>query len=312
MGLLHSRKREPSPQRSPRRPRARAGRRRVGARRAGRDAPAAAAQPSATSLDRSATAAALCAPWAEREGRGDFAGSLERVLARRRPIPSPLLQERSLRGTRRARGGLARSEARRQGRGRIAQRRLRRGAARRLPPLPRGARSPVDSLPMAMPISLRSGDHPMGGNRFAGARFAAPVGADDPASASRPSTSSCSTPATSRRSTRSASPHRCSIACRRPSSPSWYAGQTAKIDLQASNVAGLPWGRLHRGREDRAHAAVRAGARLRGDGDAPVLRGHLLHRLNMDAAADHRPGPAHALPASGTRRGAGAGWWRPP
>src|SRR5207244_7143726 len=30
-------------------------------------------------------------------------------------------------------------------------------------------------------ISLRRGDHPMGGNRFAGARFAAPAGERDPA-----------------------------------------------------------------------------------------------------------------------------------
>jgi WS/DGAT/MGAT family acyltransferase len=39
----------------------------------------------------------------------------------------------------------------------------------------------VDALPMAMPISLRTGDDVMGGNRFAGARFAAPVGESDPA-----------------------------------------------------------------------------------------------------------------------------------
>jgi diacylglycerol O-acyltransferase len=38
----------------------------------------------------------------------------------------------------------------------------------------------VDALPMAMPISLRTGDDAMGGNRFAGARFAAPVGERDP------------------------------------------------------------------------------------------------------------------------------------
>jgi len=39
----------------------------------------------------------------------------------------------------------------------------------------------LDELPMAMPVSLRSADDPMGGNKFAGAYFAAPVGVADPA-----------------------------------------------------------------------------------------------------------------------------------
>ena len=39
----------------------------------------------------------------------------------------------------------------------------------------------VDELPMAMPVSLRKSDDPMGGNKFAGALFAAPVGTADPA-----------------------------------------------------------------------------------------------------------------------------------
>ncbi len=38
----------------------------------------------------------------------------------------------------------------------------------------------LDELPMAMPISLRKADDPMGGNKFAGAYFAAPVGVADP------------------------------------------------------------------------------------------------------------------------------------
>ncbi|MGH8455889.1 MAG: wax ester/triacylglycerol synthase domain-containing protein [Stenotrophobium sp.] len=38
----------------------------------------------------------------------------------------------------------------------------------------------LEQLPIAFPISLRSGDDPMGGNRFAGARFAAPMGERDP------------------------------------------------------------------------------------------------------------------------------------
>jgi len=49
---------------------------------------------------------------------------------------------------------------------------------------------PVDLLPMALPISLRTADDPAGGNRFAGARFAGRSGNPTPASGSRPSTSS--------------------------------------------------------------------------------------------------------------------------
>ena len=39
----------------------------------------------------------------------------------------------------------------------------------------------LDLLPMAMPVSLRKADDPMGGNKFAGAMFAAPIGVADPA-----------------------------------------------------------------------------------------------------------------------------------
>ena len=39
-------------------------------------------------------------------------------------------------------------------------------------PVPRGAQGvPVDALPLAMPVSLRTDDDPVGGNRFAGARI---------------------------------------------------------------------------------------------------------------------------------------------
>ncbi len=40
--------------------------------------------------------------------------------------------------------------------------------------------SPVDALPLVMPVSLRSGDDPAGGNHWAGVRIAAPVGEPDP------------------------------------------------------------------------------------------------------------------------------------
>ncbi len=39
----------------------------------------------------------------------------------------------------------------------------------------------LDELPMAMPVSLRKANDPMGGNKFAGAFFAGPIGVTDPA-----------------------------------------------------------------------------------------------------------------------------------
>jgi diacylglycerol O-acyltransferase / wax synthase len=99
----------------------------------------------------------------------------------------------------------------------------------------------LDELPMAMPISLRKGDHPMGGNRFAGARFAAPAGEPDPAERIRlvhdfvltaraePALDALglAAPAMNRLPT--------------PLVTRWYLGQTTKLDLQASNVAGIPY-----------------------------------------------------------------------
>jgi hypothetical protein len=96
-------------------------------------------------------------------------------------------------------------------------------------------------LPMAMPISLRKGDHPMGGNRFAGARFAAPAGERDPAerihlihdfvltARAEPALDALGlvAPALNRMPT--------------PLVARWYLAQTSKLDLQASNVAGIPY-----------------------------------------------------------------------
>ena len=100
---------------------------------------------------------------------------------------------------------------------------------------------PIGELAMAMPISLRRGDHPMGGNRFAGARFAAPVGEPDPGE-------------------RIHLIHDFVLTARQEPAldvfgllapvlghlpmtlaARAYGGQTTKLDLQASNIAGLPY-----------------------------------------------------------------------
>src|SRR5260370_124022 len=40
---------------------------------------------------------------------------------------------------------------------------------------------PIDALPLALPVSLRAGDDPASGNRWAGVTIAAPIGESDPA-----------------------------------------------------------------------------------------------------------------------------------
>ncbi|MEV7188197.1 wax ester/triacylglycerol synthase domain-containing protein [Kitasatospora sp. NPDC093102] len=99
---------------------------------------------------------------------------------------------------------------------------------------------PIDQLPMAMPLSIRAGGNPMGGNRFTGARFAAPVGIADPAE-------------------RIAAVHGIVLGVRdepaldalrllapalsripAPLLTTWYAGQSTRLDLQASNFRGIP------------------------------------------------------------------------
>jgi diacylglycerol O-acyltransferase len=39
---------------------------------------------------------------------------------------------------------------------------------------------PIDALPLALPVNLRTDDDPAAGNRFAGARIVAPIGETDP------------------------------------------------------------------------------------------------------------------------------------
>jgi diacylglycerol O-acyltransferase / wax synthase len=101
--------------------------------------------------------------------------------------------------------------------------------------------APIDELAMAMPISLRRGDHPMGGNRFAGARFAAPAGEPDPAERIRLVHEFVLTardePALDVFGLLAPGLNRLPM----PLVARWYAAQTTKLDLQASNVAGLPY-----------------------------------------------------------------------
>ena len=110
-------------------------------------------------------------------GRGRPARSVSSARTRRGPRGSALLARRGggwhFEIARRAAG---RPQGRGEGGRRLAQRRAAGRGDRRVPPLPRVATAPrSDRLTVGFPISLRNQDDPQGGNRFTGARFAAPM-----------------------------------------------------------------------------------------------------------------------------------------
>ena len=172
-----------------------------------------------------------------------FGRSLGRVLSPPPAEPSPLLRGRSLLvALRRARGRPRRAQGRRQGRRRLAQRRLHRRAARRLPPLPRAPRRRDRA---SCRWRCRSAC------AAATTRWAATA---SPARASR------RRPASRDPAERIRLIHDFVLTARgepaldalglaapvmnrmpAPLVTRWYRAQTTKLDLQASNVAGIPY-----------------------------------------------------------------------
>jgi diacylglycerol O-acyltransferase len=241
VGLLHSRKREPSPEKTapPARPGEDVGAIGVLAEQLGH-VPVAAVRGVRDAIDVSARL--VRRPWAGVTAAAHFAGSLERVLAPPPSDPSPLFRSRSLswhfdalevpladlKRAGKAAGGSLNDAYVAALLGGLRRYHDRLG-------------TPVDSLPMAMPISLRSGDHPMGGNRFAGVRFAAPTGVEDPVERIQAIHEFVldvrDEPAIDALGLAAPLLNRLPIAV----VARWYADQTANLDLQASNVAGLPW-----------------------------------------------------------------------
>ena len=241
VGLLHSRRRDPSPEKTapPARPGEDVGAIGLLAEQLGH-APVDALRGVRDTIELSARLARR--PWTGVKAAAHFAGSLERVLAPPPSDPSPLLRARSLswhfdalevpldalKRAGKAAGGSINDAY-------IAA--LLGGLRRYHDTLG----SPVDSLPMAMPISLRSGDHPMGGNRFAGVRFAAPTGVEDPVERIQTIHQFVldvrDEPAIDALGLAAPLLNRLPIAA----VARWYASQTANLDVQASNVAGLPW-----------------------------------------------------------------------
>jgi WS/DGAT/MGAT family acyltransferase len=245
LGLLHSRTREPSPDKplpdppTPEKP-SPAGVLTEQAARALRSAPGDAVRSVAGILSRAVRITRRPVDGIEDAAR--FGRSLERILAPPPVTPSPLLSGRSrswrfdalevplpeLKAAGKAAGGTLNDAY--------------------VATLLAGFRryhehfdQPIDELPMAMPISLRRGDHPMGGNRFAGARFAAPVGEPDPGERIRAVHEFVVTardePALDVFGLLAPTLNRLPMGLVARA----YGAQTTKLDLQASNVAGLPY-----------------------------------------------------------------------
>lgn len=184
LGLMHSDQREPRPDKpQPDSPEAR-NRSGIGVLadqlgRAVRGAPAAAAGAAADAVGLSLRAARRPGD-ALGEGVG-FVHSLGRVIAAPAADPSPLLEPRGLKWRFEAvevpvadlrAGGKA-------GGGSVNAAFISAllGAFRRYH---EAFAVPIEAMPVAMPISLRSDGDALGGNRFTGVRFAGPVGESDP------------------------------------------------------------------------------------------------------------------------------------
>ena len=156
-------------------------------------------------------------------------------------------------------------------------------------------RAPLDRLSVGFPISLRNQDDPQGGNRFTGAKFAAPMAERDPAA-------------------RIAAVRQFVLAARAASGAAsdtvttalapavgWLPAPVVGVGLgpadQHERRPGVqhPRGALpgvRRGLADHAHVPVRPAARLRRDDHPALARRGLLHRDQHRYDGGRRSRPA--------------------
>jgi WS/DGAT/MGAT family acyltransferase len=139
----------------------------------------------AFSLARSALGSAAGAAgrlvWRPRPTVAGVAGSALRVLAPQPAPPSPLLRRRSLlTRTHVLELPLADLQAASKAAGASVNDAYLAALCGGLGQYHQALGVPVDAVPLALPVSLRIGDDPASGNRFAGVTIAAPVGEPDP------------------------------------------------------------------------------------------------------------------------------------
>ncbi len=157
--------------------------------------------------------------------------------------------------------------------------------------------TPVETMPVAIPISVRRPEDPAGGNRIAVGRLAGPVGIADP----------FERVLTIREQVRQAR-HEPAVDIFNTlgSVMAWlpgtvlmrFSGTTSQNDLQASNVPpGIPLGHLRRRRQGGAHVPVRpAPPRLRDDGHDDHPQRNCLSRNQFRRCRRHRSGVVRRLP----------------
>ena len=115
------------------------------------------------------------------QGVAGFAGSVQRIVGPPPAEPSPLLRRRSLNRRFEAHDvALADLRAAAKAHGCSVNDAYIAAVCGALRLYHEELGLPVDAIPLAMPISLRTGDDPVAGNQWSGVRFAAPVGEADP------------------------------------------------------------------------------------------------------------------------------------
>ena len=128
---------------------------------------------------------------------------------------------------------------------------------------------PIDTLPMAVPVNMRSDNDPAGGNRFAGVNLAAPIGVVDPEKRIK----SIRSQMTRKRDERAIEHGRCHRAAAE-SAAGRGAGGRGRIDRELRRAgeqrAGLCGRHVHRGSQDPAPVRTWSTARCGDDGGAGI------------------------------------------
>ena len=151
--------------------------------------------------------------------------------------------------------------------------------------------APLDRLIVGFPISLRTQDDPQGGNRFTGARFAAPMAERDPAARIAAVRQFVLTARAASAAAADAVPAALAPALGWLPAPviGIVSGRlTSTNDVQVSSIPGVPYPVYHRGLADHAHVPVRPAARLRRDDHPDLPRRGVLYRHQHRYVGDRR------------------------
>ena len=160
--------------------------------------------------------------------------------------------------------------------------------------------APVDELRVTMPISIRTPDDPIGGNRITLIRFPVPVSDPDPASRIREMNRRCR----AAREERSL-PYTDAIAASLNLLPPGVVGSMLKhVDFVASDVPGFPFPVYLAGSRVERYVAFGPTIGLLGEPHAAVVRRHLLRRRHDRHRGGSRSGGARRVPEGGLRGGA--------